>query len=159
MGFVANDDTKKQLCQLLLYGVVNRPLLGWTEQIWQSSLWRAELIHLLNRWRGKIVLCYLSCYCVVYSLIILFSLFQVFQFTRKHRWRCSTYPLSTTTRNRLTRGWYRTVIMPLPSGIKMLWSEPPDADIFVINSIVPCPFNQVECVPGHMIGEADRLST
>ena len=49
MPYLLEDATPENLpYQLLLYGVVNRSLLGWTEQIWQSSLWRAELINLLQ---------------------------------------------------------------------------------------------------------------
>ena len=53
MPYLLEDATPENLpYQLLLYGLVNRSLLGWTEHIWQSSLWRAELINLLQQMTG-----------------------------------------------------------------------------------------------------------
>ena len=40
---------KKQLCQLCCMEPGKQARLpGWTEQIWQSSLWRVEFINLLQ---------------------------------------------------------------------------------------------------------------
>ena len=40
---------KETVMSVMLYRVVSRPLPGWTEKIWQSSLWRVEFINLLKQ--------------------------------------------------------------------------------------------------------------
>ena len=99
-GFVANYDTKKRLCQLLLYGVVNRSLLGWTEQIWQSSLWGAQ--QFVTADFAKLLVLLLRCLFPLYFVFIMPSVSII----KTKVEVLSTYPLSTTTRNRLIRGWY-----------------------------------------------------
>ena len=90
--------------------------IGWTEQIWPSSLWRAGICH--NRWRGKFVLCYWSCLATAMSTPNICCCHHTKCFNSlKHSWmwvgrRCiNVIHLYITNRNRLIRGWYCIFIM------------------------------------------------
>uniref|UniRef100_UPI00358E9904 uncharacterized protein isoform X1 n=1 Tax=Myxine glutinosa TaxID=7769 RepID=UPI00358E9904 len=91
--FLANDDNKKQICQLLLR--------VWSDQQAASKLERTEMAVLIVEGRAH----------------------QPVSSNGKVEVRELPTIYTTATRKRLIQGWYCTSIMLLPSDTRMLWSE------------------------------------
>ena len=100
-GFVANDETKKQLCQLLLYGVVKMAVLiveGRTLQFVTTD--------------GEVRLCFVTGLATALSIPISFCFHHIQLIEAQVV--VQYLPTIYNNQERLIRGWYSTFIMPCP---------------------------------------------